>query len=66
MDELVQWLKRPIAIERDDDQGSQAVEYSLIVAGASALVAWLLMPATSGVAASIAATLAELLPRLAG
>jgi Flp pilus assembly pilin Flp len=66
MEQLVQWLKRPIALERDDDQGGQAVEYSLIVVAASAIVAYALIPATSGLAASIAAALADLLPQIGG
>jgi Flp pilus assembly pilin Flp len=66
MDQLVQWLNRPLAIEREDDEGGQAVEYSLIVAAAAAVLAYALMPATSGLAAAIAALLADVLPKITG
>jgi hypothetical protein len=66
MDQLVQWLKRPLAIEGGDDEGGHAVEYSLIVAAAAGVLAYALMPATSGLAATIATFAADVLGRLAG
>jgi Flp pilus assembly pilin Flp len=66
MEQLVHWLKRPLAIERDDEEGGQAVEYSLIVAASAAMLAYALMPATSGLAATIAGLLADLLPKITG
>lgn len=66
MDRLVHWLRRPLAIEGGDDEGGHAVEYSLIVAAAAAALAYALMPATSGLAASIASFAADLLARIAG
>jgi Flp pilus assembly pilin Flp len=66
MDRFVQWLKRPLAIEGQDDEGGHAVEYSLIVAAAAAVLAYALMPATSGLAANIATFAADVLGRIAG
>jgi Flp pilus assembly pilin Flp len=66
MDQLVQWLQRPLAIEGRDDEGGHAVEYSVIVAAAAAALAYALMPATSGLAATIASLAADVLARIGG
>lgn len=66
MDRLVQWLSRPLAIEGRDDEGGHAVEYSVIAAAAAAALAYALMPATSGLAATIATFAADVLARIGG
>lgn len=66
MKRLMHWLKRPLEIRHGDGDGGQAIEYCLIVAGASALLAYGLMPATGDMAASIATVFGELLPGVAG
>jgi Flp pilus assembly pilin Flp len=66
MDRLVQWLRRPLAVEGQDEEGGHAVEYSVIVAASAAVLAYALMPATSGLAATIAGLLADVLPKITG